>query len=207
MEVLPRDGWETIVIAATGPSFDVEQAALISRRRLRGDIRVIAINNNYQRQTDADLLYACDLKWWHLHIEQVRATFAGEKWTQDPRAAADYGLNFVASKLTLPGLTRNRALLHGGGNSGYQAINLAYLFGAKRIVLVGFDCQLGPGAEQHWFGSYPKPLSRATPFSLWIERFGPLANDLKAEGVDVVNSSKRTALACFQTVPLEDALA
>ena len=34
-----------------------------------------------------------------------------------------------------------------GGNSGFQAINLALQFGAARLLLVGFDCRVDKGSK------------------------------------------------------------
>ena len=44
-----------------------------------------------------------------------------------------------------------------GGNGGYQGVNLAVLFGVARIVLLGYDLQLGPAYEEHW---HPPHLPR-----------------------------------------------
>jgi hypothetical protein len=37
-----------------------------------------------------------------------------------------------------------------GGNSGFQALNIAAQFGATRILLIGFDMHAAKGA--HWYG-------------------------------------------------------
>jgi hypothetical protein len=114
-------------------------------------------------------------------------------------------LNYVASEIR-PGLTPSRNLLHGGGNGGYQAINLAYLFGARKIVLAGFDMQR-TGGQAHWFGEHPKPLSRSHPYSTWIERYRQLAIDCAAAGLDVVNCTTQTALHAFRRGQLDVELA
>lgn len=86
--------------------------------------------------------------------------------------------------------------MHFGGSSGYQAINLAYLWGATRIVLLGFDCKPVDGKD-HWFGQHPSGLTQIQPYSLWLENYVDLARDLKAEGVEVINCSPDSALRCF----------
>ena len=48
------------------------------------------------------------------------------------------------------------------GNSGAGAINLAYHFGARRILLVGMDMKPGPNGEKHWHPDHPKPLVQAS---------------------------------------------
>lgn len=95
-------------------------------------------------------------------------------------------------------------MIHQGGNSGYQAINLAYLFGASVIVLLGFDCSPSKSGEAHWFGQHGPQLTRQQPFALWQAKFPLLARDLEIEGVRVINASRSTALDCFERMALED---
>lgn len=103
-----------------------------------------------------------------------------------------------------PGLGKNR--LHTGANSGYQAINLAYLFGAKKIILLGFDMKRGPNGETHHHGNHPGVLNRSLPIHTWLKKFPKLAFDLKTEGVEVINSTRDTSLECFNKINLEVAL-
>lgn len=90
--------------------------------------------------------------------------------------------------------------IHFGGNSGYQAMNLAYLFGAKKIVMLGFDMKLKNG-KQHYFGQHPYHRAGQGPnealFKAWTKNFIDMARDLKAEGVEVVNASRESAIDCF----------
>ena len=147
------------------------------------------------------MLYACDDKWWEkYHREVVESGFAGELWTQDNRAAQKYGLRRIQG-MHAPGLGRN--MVHWGGNSGYQAINLAYLWGAQRIVLLGYDMQK-TGGQSHWFGDHPQGLNRNSPYAEWVKRFDRLATDLRDEGVEVFNATRETALTCFPRTPIEE---
>lgn len=96
-------------------------------------------------------------------------------------------------------------MIHQGGNSGYQAINLAYLWGARAIVVLGLDCGAGPDGEAHWFGQHTHPnLGKHQPYDTWRAKFPLLARDLEIEGVRVINASRRTALDCFERMALED---
>jgi hypothetical protein len=94
-------------------------------------------------------------------------------------------------------------VIHQGGNSGYQAINLAYLWGAKAIVLLGFDCSPSKDGKAHWFGQHGPQLTQRQPFDLWQAKFPQLAQDLVSEGVPVLNASRETVLRCFERVDLE----
>lgn len=184
-----------IVCVASGPSLtlaDVEYA--------RGKANVLVINDNFRLAHWANWLYACDRQWWDAYASDVQATFHGERWTRDKGAADRYGLHYIASA-PLPGLSRDPALIHEGRNSGYQAINLAYHFGARRIVLLGYDMQGG-----HWFGEHPAEFKAHNDFAEFIPQFDALAADLEHEGVEVVNCSRSTALDCFSRSTIEQVL-
>lgn len=190
-------GWDKVVCVASGPSFSLEQAQLLQdplQLAVQG-WHTIVVNTSWQRLPRADVLYAGDSAWWDMHLAQVRAGFAGELWTQDRRTAHQAGLHHIQHS-NEPGLSHVHGRVHSGGNSGYVALGLAYLFGAKRIVLVGYDFQ-DTGGMAHWHGNHPPGLNQDRPFAGWIVSMGSLAAGLKEVGVDVVNCSTETALTCF----------
>jgi hypothetical protein len=153
----------------------------------------------------ADVLYACDHPWWRFsHAEVVRSGFAGELWTQDEGAAREYGLHHIRA-YSRPGLSREPGIIYHGNNSGYQAIGLAYLWGASRVLLLGYDAQ-HTGGKRHWFGDHRRGLSNATGVTSWPKKFEELAKDSEAVGLEVVNCSTETALRCFPRARLEDVL-
>lgn len=151
----------------------------------------------------ADILYACDGPWWEKYFDEALRACTGEFWTVDRSAHLTYGLHLIAGSSS-PGLGKD-GTIHFGANSGYQAINLAYLFGAVRIVLLGFDMQR-TGGKTHWHGDHPGPLNRDCPVRSFAKNFPALARDLAGEGVEVVNATRETALECFPKIRLEDAL-
>lgn len=125
-----------------------------------------------------------------------------ELWTQDLDSARQHGLQWVKGEGT-QGLGRKH--IHWGGNSGFQAINLAYLFGAARIVLLGFDMQCGDDGLSHWFGDHPTEQGFMNPkkFNAWIKHLEILGRDLADQGVTVINATRRSALECFPQMPIE----
>lgn len=118
-------------------------------------------------------------------------------------AARRFGINRVGSE-NRPGLGRGH-VIHQGGNSGYQAINLAYLWGARAVVLLGLDCGFDPRGAVHWHGAHAAPLTNPNEatFATWRVNFNRLAADLRADGVPVYNCSRQTTLDCFERMPLD----
>lgn len=196
--------WRTAVIAASGPSLTPEQCDIATAAQRAGRCRIIAINTTWRLLPGADALYAADGRWWDLNLPAVRDGFAGELWTQDEAAAPKHGLNYIRSTRGV-GIPVEPDRICRGSNSGYQAISLAYRFGARRIVLIGYDMQR-TGGRSHWHGDHPRPLTNGNPAS-FVEHFPPLASALKAAGVEVVNATLATALIVFPRGDLAEALA
>jgi hypothetical protein len=83
---------------------------------------------------------------------------------------------------------------------------LAYLWGAQTIILMGLDCSKAPDGKDHWFGQHGPELTQRQPYDLWQAKFPRLAQDLKDDGVRVINCSRQTALTCFERMTLEEAI-
>lgn len=172
--------------------------------------RVIAVNDAYKLFPDAAVCYACDSSWWRHH--NGCPAFHGEKWTSHGLAPLNdksalpphYGLNIIAGH-EAPGFSTDAGVIHYGRNSGFQAVNLALLFGANPIILVGFDMRDVEG-RSHFFGDHPPGLGAAHAFGEWIEYFRVAAATLP-DGVEVLNATPGSALDCFPRVDLADVLA
>lgn len=195
--VEPRWTSSTCAVLATGPSLTAEVAETCRA------VRAIAVNDAYRLAPWAEVLFACDGDWWDHH--KGCSGFAGEKWSShgtpcnDKRRHAErYGLRLVAG-VDGPGFSRDPTRIHYGANSGFQALNLALLFGARRIALVGFDMRSVEG-RQHFFGAHGGGL-RAPDFALFLKRF-ELAARTVPRGVEVVNCTPGSALKCFPTADL-----
>lgn len=94
-----------------------------------------------------------------------------------------------------PGISLDPTRIHQGGNSAFQALNLAVLWGASRIEMYGLDMRWN--GKQHWFGDHPVGLKRDLDFARCIRAFGEAAPQLKALGVEVVNKTPGSAVRCF----------
>jgi hypothetical protein len=94
-----------------------------------------------------------------------------------------------------------------GGNSGFQALNLAIQFGSRRIILIGFDMSSQGGL--HWYGRNHWPMANnpsETNFRRWIAAFEKAGPVLREIGADVINISQHSVLSCFPKQSIEQAL-
>lgn len=188
----------TIVCLGTGPSLTAEDVAFV-----QGKAPVIAVNDAYRLAPWADVLYACDAKWWDVH--QGVPSVAGMKLTLEARAEQWPGVRGLA-RTGDRGIETDPTGVRTGQNSGYQAMNVAVHLGARRILLLGYD--MAPSAEgrSHWFGDHPLRLRRPSPYALFRDRFASAVEPLAALGVEVINCSRQTALTCFPRQSLAEAL-
>jgi hypothetical protein len=185
-------------ILASGPSLNKEDVDAI-----KGKGTVIVINDNYKMAPWADYLYYCDPKWYHWHADNPEFQhFQGQIWTQDETTAKENGFNYIKSTPG-EGISTDPRVIYQGSNSGFQAINLAYHLGARKIILLGYDMQLTNG-QNHWFGKHPDGV--ISSYKNWIGYYNRLADDAKTKNLDIINCSRQTALTCFTRQPLEKVL-
>jgi len=199
-----------VYIAACGPSLDV-----VDLETIRGS-RLVVVNLAFRLAPWADVLYACDGKWWDTYRDPCYGMpwteFAGLKVTQDPRADQWGALRIplepdpeIVNTHLIDGLSLDPMYIRGGGNSGYQAINVAIHLGAAEIVLLGFDCRKD-GGRRHFHEDHPAQMNNPddSNFASWARAFETMIPDLERAGVGVINCSRETALECFPTMRLED---
>jgi len=195
--------WEAAAVIASGPSTKREDV-----ESLKGRLPVLAIKRNVELAPWADAVYGCDYPWWRA----VRGLpdYKGLKLAFAPKAVEQYGLKPVlipehakSDKLRF----ETTGTVGGGGCSGFQALNLAVQFGAKRVLLLGFDCQDRSGV--HWYGRNNAPgMSNPSQnnFARWKRSFGNAAEQLKGR-VEVVNASPISDLKCFPKGTVAETLA
>lgn len=162
----------------------------------RGKAKVIAVNTSYELAPWADVLYACDGKWWFWH--RGVPTFQGLKFALERGAGQWKGVQ-VLENTGIEGLETAPTGLKNGRNSGYQALGLAVHLGATRILLLGYDMH-----GSHWFGQHPD--GRQSPYQDFLKRFPTLLAPLARLGVTVINCTPKSRLTCFPQMPLREAL-
>lgn len=184
----------TVAVLASGESMSQRVADAVRA----ADVPAIAINNTHELAPWADALYGADASWWHTHPEAIR--FRGIKITASPACRFDEVK--LLRNTGAEGFDPDPSGLRTGGNGGYAGAHIAAQGGADRILLCGFDMRGG-----HWHppheGRNPKPSSLVR----WALRFEGLKAALDPRGVEVINCTPGSAITCFRSLPLEEALA
>lgn len=203
------------VILGTGPSVTQEQLRLIAESGLP----VFGVNNTYQIANLTALL-SCNPEWWDYYWPRDEKLRDGQfdKWTWDWPTAARYGIKHIEARWG-DSLSTDPLYIHYGHSSGYQVINLAYHYGVREMILVGYDMRYQegyskqerkPGQGRHYFGEYPQELQHWPAVGSKGEFTGLLkcyrTIDTKALGLRIINCSPGSALDFFEVDKLENAL-
>lgn len=184
----PSPPWtgQTVVCVASGPSLTQEDCDAVKDTGLT----TLVANDSWRRAEFAQVLFASDHGWWQQHTHEI--TVPAERWTDSVPAAQEFGLHLY--------VTPRRP-----SSSGGRLIELAADLGAKRVLMIGYDCSLKAGS--HWHGDHTRtgnPTEQT--IGRWHSQFAAIAASLAAQGVEVLNCSRETALTCFARQPLEEAL-
>lgn len=212
--------WEgqTVALIAGGPSLTIAQVEHVRTSK----VRCIAVNASYLIAPWADVCYFADSHFWRWHHEGIECAglaaeevrekfhaFAGQKCSIENSGAnvTDDAVHMLRNK-TFPkhgnGLSLDADALVTGRHSGFQALNLATLAGAKRVLLLGYD---GQPREQrtHWFGSHPRPTP-LDAYRVYRQAFTEAKSPLERIGVEVLNCSPGSAIETFPKMNIEDVL-
>ena len=191
------------VIIAGGPSLTLQD---VTKSEDSG-LPLIGINNAYKICRRLDYLYACDVRWWNEHYDNVKnlpcRKFVYEETLDRVRRPGVEQMENVGEE----GLSTEWPKIYHGKNGGYQAVNLAVLLGYNYLILLGYDMQ-ETGGKIHWHPDHPAPLNNPSEslMKTWRANFARLAPKLKAAGIAVINATRETALDCFPQMTIEDAL-
>lgn len=186
---------ETVLVLGAGSS-----AREVAARLKPGVVRVIALNRSHELVPWAEVLYAADSGFWRQYA--TARAFKGWRFCADEHVRyLDAGIYPVTIARDPKTGLRRTAMIDGpigtvgyGGNSGYQAVNLAAQFGASRILLC-----LDYGGK-HWHEDHPRTLRNPTAaqFREWSRHLDAAAPTLASWGIEVLNVAPASALRAYQ---------
>lgn len=205
---------KTVAVVACGPSAKGTGVEL-----LKGRLPIIAIK---QAGIDlvpwADVIYGCDAAWWRnvavrhklqcLKIAWAKDVCNGETGIVPIKLALFDGVQTTA-KLDLVDriMVDEPGFIGGGGNSGFQALNLAVQFGATRIMLIGYDMSDRGGSHYYGRNMWHGANNPSEPgFIRWKRAFEKNQQVLTDLGVEVINAAPLSALKCFPRMTVQQAI-
>jgi hypothetical protein len=204
-----------VAVVGTGPTLTPKQ---IDTARRKG-FALAGCNNVWQIVPDLAVLYACNLGWWRHYWGPDLAAHPASKWTTNAQAAREFGVNWIREKPGYgEGLSKDPTVINHGHGSGFSLLNLVYLMGATRIVLLGYNLKYAPdydgrgrriGSEpRHYFGEYPPELQhwphQRVQGGVHVELLGLYAAVADQRAVQIINCTPDSALTCFPVADIED---
>jgi hypothetical protein len=194
----------------------LEQLEIVRAARERDLVRVIVVNDMYLVAPWADVVYFADFKWWKWHSDGVDKSWLWAKFSKSTVAAAFR--EFRGQKITIKhvpvakgddifslenggtdGVSLDPFKIKTGGNSGYQAINIAALSGGNPILLVGYDMKFS-GGRSHSHNGHSDTVRSAEEkvYEKYAKRFSSMENPLKTAGIRVVNCTPGSSIGAFE---------
>lgn len=197
----PGFAGRTAFLLGGGPSLDPCEVALLRGRP------TIAINAAAALAPGAVLFFR-DLDWFLRHRPTVEG-WAGLAITTNRCATAYPKLTRVVtthgSDFPAPGSQQGGyPVIRYGRSSGHLAVSLAIAMGARRVVLLGYDCRF-VGGRSHFHDDYGAPIELVyrTDFLPAWRGWGAAA---ERAGVEVLNATAGSAIAEFPFRPLQELL-
>ncbi len=186
------------VVIAPGPSLTQSDVDVVREARAADRVRVVSVSNAWKFTAGwADAYFAADRRYWRAYLgAMLKAGVPRERIATCCNVSAKVDrLTFMRAE-NRPGLGTYQ--LATGGNSGWMGINLAFLYGSRRIYVLGLDMQRGPKGESHVDGDHVKTCNVTLNFGEWLHRIEKYAApQLKQHGATVINCSRATALKCW----------
>lgn len=196
---------QAVAVVGTGFSLKKEDIQAV----ITSGLAVIAVNNAYEWAESADMLYACDTKWWKAYRTQGalggngNTGFKGLKVSLEETPYSDV---LRIGNGGSWGFDPRNDHVRTGKNSATQAAHIAVHGGAQDIILLGCDARVYEGRPSHFFGEHAWRQGRpSAPFDEFLRGWQEFANALPA-GVRIVNCSPDSAIECFRKQSLFNVL-
>jgi len=177
---------------------------------------VIGVNNAFELGPWIDVIYFGDRPWWKRHGVRALAHPGMIVTSYNSRKGLLHPDIKTMGRANRQGLHwRSNTQLCWNRNSGASAINLAYHFGARRIILLGFDMKKREGAGNRGHNWHEYHASYKAPRGdIYQKKFLPGFNIIKMDletieketgrKVEILNATPDSDLVIFPMVDLRD---
>ena len=201
MAGLPRKYSGAGIVCGTGPSIDDATIRAVNESGLP----VFGANRAWEI-FQCDVVHGCNYQFWDYYWPQLKDQ-PFDKWTTRPELEGKYpGLNYIEERW-VDGLSRDPTWISAHHGTGPQLVNIAYLYGCTRLLLVGWDMRfhgkksrteytrrryLGedPLTRNHW----PMTGDQGEMTGLIREMETIVPADY---GIEIINCTPGSAMDCF----------
>ena len=188
---------DTVFVIGGGPSV----LSILPDRSVLDNKPVIATNNAYQLFPKAIVTHFADRQWYLWHKDQIKE-FKGPvsscvlSYTHNNAEFPKLGIVSFIHGDRKGGIETDNVKL-GGNNAGHQAINIAYYFGFKNIILIGFD--MNPNDKRsHWHSAHKRATNFGNYEGTMIPGMKTIVPFQEKLGFKVWNANPEAYLKCFE---------
>lgn len=193
-----------LAVIGAGPSltgFD------FSKFKIDG-VRVLAVKEPVWDMPFSDALFALDRPWINRRADKMRELtceiFLAPTGSRRECQQIENATYLVLDRFE--GFSDDPRIVQSGGNSGFGAVNVAYLKRAKRIVLFGFDYTSTGGHYTDRYLDWQPPGHNARYFPNWGSNFTACLPQIRAAGVEIINASPKSTVTAFPKVTIVQGL-
>lgn len=191
---------QTVFVVGGGPSVNH-----IPWKLLR-DRPIVGCNDAFRLGDHIDWLVFADKRWWVWNHEELT------KWKNRENTIAlvpqllkdkPSWLKIVRRDEARFGLSVEPDTVCWNRGCGGAAINVAYLLGASRVVLLGFDMRM-VDRKHNWHDNHRSEERPKIYQNSMIPFLKPMSDAMKVTGFQIVNATPNSALDVFPIKPLEE---
>lgn len=210
--MIPRkfDG-DTAIVCGTGPSLNPRIIDTVNSSGL-----LIFGANRAHEIFNCDVLHGCNYQFWDLYWSDIKDKPC-DKWTTRPELEGKYsGLEYIEERWE-DGLSTEQHWIAAHHGTGPQLVNIAYLYGCRRLLLIGWDMRflgkvsrtqykqrryLGEDeiTKDHW--PMTGPDGEMTGLIREMETIKP-----EDYGIEIINCTVGSAMRCFPFGDLNEEIA
>ena len=202
---------EAAIVCGTGPSITPRVINAVNESGLP----VFGANRAHEI-FNCDVLHGCNKEFWALYWPQIKNKPC-DKWTTRPELEGKYpGLEYIEERWE-DGLSTEQHWIAAHHGTGPQLVNIAFLYGCERLLLVGWDMRfhgkksrteyaqrryLGEDelTRNHW--PMTGPSGEMTGLIKEMETIRP-----EDYGIEIINCTPGSAMTCFPMGELHEAIA
>ena len=203
----PRWHDRPVIIVGTGPSlkgFDFE--------RLRGLGWILACKESMFSLPFADAIFGLDIPWMRQrHDYLAERVKSCEVYLAVPHQRLLHfrnipGVQYLRRLRTSNTFIMDPTAVEAGGNSGFGAINLAVIKGARKIFLFGFDYSAGHFNQERYDERDAWGNGYMNYFPRWATHFDETVDQLNRLRVEIVNASPDSNVKAYERTTHDDAI-
>lgn len=226
----------TVFIIGGGPSLHRHQIQLLQDNKAQGSYRVLGVNKAFRLGDWVDAIFFGDQKFYTYFRKEMIETYGGLKISTVAKCERDKNFKHIGKdRQKRHGISEKKDMVCWNKNSGCASINLAYHFGGKRIVLLGFDMKPMRDSEPmkeaqarakrdpkftplstHWHDGYPEfsrpgrnakgEVPTKLPYHRYLGTIPTIAKDAKRLGIEIIDCSLEGALSAWPKRAVEEVI-